>query len=163
MGFAGALDIANFNLDRARSDFDRGHTFQAVFAYSLPVGRGQRYLPSPGKLVNAVLGGWQLSGTSIMETGLPITIEDSGTNQAIGQSLRPNRIGNGAETSGVDWRGIDYPWFNPPDFPSVPSCASRTSCLPDQYGFLPFSPGNSGRGILDGPGLMNIDLSLAKN
>jgi hypothetical protein len=163
MGFAEALDVYNLGLDRARSDFDRGHVFQAVFSYMLPVGRGQRFLPSPGKLVNGILGGWQLSGTSAFETGLPFTIETSSANAAIGESTRPNRIANGAETSGVGRRGIDYPWFNPADFPAVPQCASRTNCSPDQYGFLPFSPGNSGRGILDAPGLQNIDMALLKN
>ena len=44
LGFAQALDIRNFGLDRARSDFDRGHMFQAVFSYPLPVGRGKTML-----------------------------------------------------------------------------------------------------------------------
>ncbi len=43
------------------------------------------------------------------------------------------------------------------------SCASRTNCSPDQYGFLPFAPGNSGRNILDGPGMSNINTTLMKN
>lgn len=46
---------------------------------------------------------------------------------------------------------------------SVPSCASRTNCVTDQYGFLPFADGNAGRNILDGPGMENIDMSLLKN
>ena len=33
-----------------------------------------------------------------------ITIEDSGTNAAVGQSVRPNRLANGAETSGAGRR-----------------------------------------------------------
>jgi hypothetical protein len=51
----------------------------------------------------------------------------------------------------------------PADFVAVPSCASRTNCSPDKYGFLPFAPGNSGRNILDGPPKQNIDTSLMKN
>ena len=46
---------------------------------------------------------------------------------------------------------------------AVPACASRTNCSPDQYGFLPFADGNSGRNILDGPGMQNINASLMKN
>ena len=60
-------------------------------------------------------------------------------------------------------RGVDFPWYSPGDFVAVPACASRTNCSPDQYGFLPFAPGNSGRNILDGPGLQNINLSMMKN
>jgi hypothetical protein len=137
--------------------------FQAVFSYPLPVGRGQKLLPNAGKWVNGFFGKWSLSGTSIYQTGPPMTIEDSTTDAALGEySARPNRIANGAETSGVGRRGIDYPWFNPGSFQPVPTCVSRTNCSPDQYGFLPFAPGNSGRGILDAPGTQNINLTLLK-
>ncbi len=153
----------NFSLTRGRSDFDRGHIVQAVFSYNLPVGHNARFLSNSGRLINGILGGWLLAGTAIFETGPPLTIQDSSVNTAIGQNAYPNRIANGAETSGAGRRGIDYPWFNPADFPAVPSCASRTSCAPDQYGFLPFADGNAGRNDLDAPGLQNINLSLQKN
>ena len=38
---AEALDARNLRLERARSDFDRGHVFTGVFSYPLPVGRGK--------------------------------------------------------------------------------------------------------------------------
>ena len=41
--------------------------------------------------------------------------------------------------------------------------ARTTSCPTDKYGFVPFAPGNSGRGILDGPGRQAINASLLKN
>ncbi len=44
----------------------------------------------------------------------------------------------------------------------MPGCASRTNCATDKYGFLPFAPGNSGRGILDGPGKSSINASMLK-
>jgi hypothetical protein len=161
-GFAQALDSRNLRLERARSDWDRGHTFTANFSWSLPMGRGKR-LFNNGRLQNAVFGGWQLAGTSAFYTGPPFTIEDSSVNAAIGESTRPNRIANGKDTTGIGRRGVDFPWYNPSAFVHVPGCISRTNCSPDQYGFLPFAPGNSGRGILDGPGTRNINLSLFKN
>jgi hypothetical protein len=84
-------------------------------------------------------------------------------NAAVGESTRPNRIASGYDPAGVGKRGVDYPWFDPAAFVPVPPCASRTNCSPDQYGFLPFAPGNSGRSILDGPGTQNINLSSIKN
>ena len=57
---------------------------------------------------------------------------------------------------------MDYPWYSPSTFVPTATCASRTNCSPDKYGFLPFAPGNSGRNILDGPGRQNINLSLLK-
>ena len=99
----------------------------------------------------------------VLESGQPITVEVSNTNQAIGESIRPNRIATGKDVTGVGRRGVDYPWFNPSAFTPAPVCASRTNCSPDAYGFLPFAKGNSARNILDGPGLENISLSLLKN
>jgi hypothetical protein len=162
-GFAEALDPRNLSLERARSDWDRGHIVQAYFSWPLPVGRGKRWLKASGKMTNAFIGGWQISGTSVFETGPPLTVEVNGINAAIGESTRPNRIASGKDVTGAGRQGVDFPWYNPSAFVGVPNCASRTSCSPDQYGFLPFAPGNSGRGILDGPGLQNINLSLFKN
>jgi hypothetical protein len=56
-----------------------------------------------------------------------------------------------------------YPFFNLADFEKVPSCNSRTTCLPSPHGLTPFGPGNSGRNILDGPGLAFIKMSLSKD
>jgi hypothetical protein len=156
-------DTRNFNLSRGRSEFDHGHTVQAVFSYLLPVGSGAKFLSSAGKVTNAFLGGWRLAGTSIFQTGPPMTVEDSSINAAIGQNLYPNRIANAVNKNGVGRRGIDYPWFNPADYQPVPGCASRTNCAADQYGFLPFADGNGGRNNMDAPGLANINLSLQKN
>jgi Outer membrane receptor proteins, mostly Fe transport len=163
LGFAKALDPRNLSLERARSDWDRGHVFQASFAWPVPVGRGKKFLSGAGKVSDGFLGGWQLAGTSVFESGPPLTVEDSTVNAAIGESTRPNRIASGNLLAGAGRRGIDYPWYDPAAFVHVPACLSRTDCSPDQYGFLPFAPGNSGRGILDAPGLQNINLSLLKN
>jgi hypothetical protein len=153
-GFSQALDSRNLRLDRGRSDWDRTHILTIAFSWPLPVAKGNRFV-----------GGWQLSGTSSVQSGPPITIEASTAliNQALGESLRPNRIGSGTDVSGTGRRGVDYPWFNPGDFINVPNCASRKDCSPDPYGFLPFVPGNSGRNILNGPGSVYTNLSLIKN
>jgi hypothetical protein len=42
-----------------------------------------------------------LAGAAIFETRFPMTVEDSSLNTAIGQNLYPNRIANGADTTGV--------------------------------------------------------------
>jgi hypothetical protein len=112
-----------------------------------------------------VIGGWQLSGTTFLATGRPLTPIVAGADTSVGQSLKPNRIGKGvpADVAG-ERRGIDYPWFVPKDFVIVPGCVSRTvGCPADARGFKPFVYGNSGRNILDGPGLANLNLAMMKN
>ena len=162
-GFAQALDSRNLRLERARSDWDRGHSLTGVVSWRVPVGSGQKLLAGSGRLANGVLGGWQFSSTTQAVTGQPLTIKDSTINQAVGESSRPNRIASGQGPAGDGRRGIDFRWYDPQAFSEVPGCASRTNCKPDAYGFIPFAPGNSGRNILDGPGLFYINMSFMKN
>ena len=42
-GFASPTDSFNLRLSRARSDFDRPHSFNASVAYVIPVGQGKRF------------------------------------------------------------------------------------------------------------------------
>ena len=41
-GFASPIDSFNLRLSRARSDFDRAHSFNGSFAYVIPVGQGKK-------------------------------------------------------------------------------------------------------------------------
>jgi len=169
-GFAGALDSRNLRLDRARSDWDRRHVVTMVGSTNLPFGRNRRWGAGWRGFTDAVLGGWQLSGTSTAYTGGPFTIETVTPNLNLGGSSRPNRIRNGAtpENPSLGRKGIDYPWYDRTAFESVPcvldpATAPPAGCAESKFGFQPFAFGNSGRNILDGPGLFSIDLALAKN
>ena len=163
-GFAQALDSRNLNLDRGRSDWDRGHIFTMVGNYNLPFGRGRQWGSNWSGVVNAVLGGWQLSGTASAYTGSPMTIETTGAALNNGESQRPNRLYDGLVPS--DWqegkKGADFPWYDLDAFEAVPGCQNDT-CEATGSGFTPFAFGNSGRNILDGPGLFSINTGLSKN
>jgi len=164
-GFPNALDSRNLWLDRGRSDFDVGHVFTAIFNYELPFGRGKRY--SLAGVKNAVLGGWQLSGTVRAYTGQPFTVRTADTELNLGESLRPNRIRKGTleDNAFPGQRGVDFPWYDLTAFEEVPCVDPEIaqSCHESQYGFSPFAFGNSGRNILDGPGLATMALGLRKN
>ena len=93
---------------------------------------------------NALYGGWQLSGILLLRGGLPLTVTQSQGVLSTGTGNRPNRVCDGRLESPT----IDR-WFD-------------TSC------FVPVSDptgtyGDSGRGVIRGPGSFNIDASLIKN
>ena len=79
-----------------------------------------------------------------MRSGIPFTVVTSGGLTNAGGADRPNRIGNGTLPSGQ--QTIDH-WFDTTAFTVQP-----------QYTY-----GNSGRNILFGPVLRNLDLSLSKS
>ncbi len=127
------------NYDYGVSMADRTHVAVASFVYDIPIFRN-----SPSHAVRSTLGGWQLSGIGLMQSGLPLNITLSGSQGSNGvpnSTNRPNLSGS-----------IDYPqsvqqWFNPGAF-SAPAVGAW---------------GNLKKGEVRGPGRDNWNLSLFKN
>ena len=59
---------------RAVSDFDMRHQWNANWVAELPIGNGKPILPDMGTASQAVFGGWQLSGLMRLTSGLPLTV-----------------------------------------------------------------------------------------
>lgn len=108
--------------------------------WSLPFGAGQR-LASQG-WEKVAFGGWQVDGVYQAQPGYPFTPTLSFDNANAGNTSFPNRICSGSLSSPTLQE-----WFN-------------TSCFvtPPEYQF-----GNSGRDILFGPGINNLDSALHRS
>jgi Carboxypeptidase regulatory-like domain/TonB-dependent Receptor Plug Domain len=131
--------VTNLEAGHGPAGFDVRQRAVISWVWELPWGANRRWL-SEGGLLGAVAGGWQLSGIATMTTGRPFTVfMQTGVNN--GAPSWPNRIGSGIlENPTVDL------WYNPADFVAPPA---------NTYG-------DSGRGILYGPGHVNFDTSLSK-
>jgi hypothetical protein len=131
-GYGGVQDPRNFKLERGRSDFDSKHVFTTAFSFAAPWKR------------NLLVRGWQLAGTGIARSGIPLTPQLSNVNLNLGEASRPNRIARGT----VPNPAVNQ-WYDRNAFPPVPSGT--------------FGYGNSGRGILDGPSSIAFNLALYRN
>ncbi len=127
---------------RGPSDFDQTFRFVQSWLYELPFGKGRRFLSGGPRVLDYVLGGWNLNGIYTWGTGFPYTVYigwDQAGNWQSGQ--RANVVG--------DWH-VSHPtreqWFNPAAFE-----------VPEAYTF-----GNTGRNILRGPNYSNLDFSIMK-
>lgn len=60
--------------NRGPSDFDTRHLITGNFIDQLPFGRGQRFAGNSNQLVNAFIGGWQLSSLVRWTSGLPFSL-----------------------------------------------------------------------------------------
>ena len=69
--FSQILNAFNPKLNRAVSDFDTRHLVTVDWVYELPFGRERQLLPHANGLVNAFVGGWQLTGLARVTSGLP--------------------------------------------------------------------------------------------
>jgi hypothetical protein len=136
------------------ADFDTKLRFAGSAVWEIPFGKGRRFGSSSRGFTNLALGGWQFSPILIVQGGLPLTIVQSGLlNLGGNRNSRPNRIANGTLPS--DQRSVNR-WFDTNAFVTL-----QTD--PTLAGFVPFQAfGNSGVGILRGPGLANLDFSLSK-
>ena len=72
-------------LERAVSFFDRPHRFSLTYVYALPFMRDQR------GFVGHVLGGFEISGVTTFESGVPLTVVNGQDADSIGGNLdRPD-------------------------------------------------------------------------
>jgi len=128
------------------SDWDMRHRFTFNYVWELPVGRGRRLLTDAHPVLDHILGGWQLTGIFLAQSGTPFkpTISVNQANTANGGVQRPDRLADGNLSRSE--RSVDR-WFDTSAF-----------ALPALFTF-----GNSGRNVLIGPGIVNLDLGLFKN
>ena len=126
--------------NRARSEFDRTHTFVQSYIYDLPFGRGKAYLNSgPAAWV---LGGWQVNGVLSVMSGLPLQFENQSSQlNAPDTRHMPNINGPFRVLGNIGSAGL---WFDTSVFSAPPN------------GVI----GNVGRNILNGPGFFNLDFSI---
>ncbi len=56
------------------SPYDRTHMFTLSEQWNLPIGRGQYFLSSPGKILGGFINKWQFSSILSAETGFPVSL-----------------------------------------------------------------------------------------
>ena len=133
----------NLTANRGNSNFDVRQRVVFSSTWELPFGKG-RALLHDSRVGAAIAGGWQLSGITSYQTGLPFTPVLSYDPSNTGTTGRPNRIADGNLASSARTPGH---WFDTAAFVAPAGTVY----------------GNSGRGILRGPRQANTDLSLARN
>jgi hypothetical protein len=163
-------DVRNFRLDRALSDFDNRHVLVINGLYDLPFGRGQRWGSGWNKAVNAVLGGWTVTGIYIYQSGEAFTI-NSGVRTAnatnAGKQTRAELRGPMPEARLQSVAGIQGPvLFNVGDRitdPANPNYNCRQVLGTESYFCIP-GPGQFGigRNTIPGPSYWNMDMGIIK-
>jgi hypothetical protein len=132
-------DSYNYSYEWGRTSFDAEQNFIADYVWEIP------FLLNRNDLVGKTLGGWQLSGITTFQSGLPIDAligkDDAGVGTAQGQ--RPQVLSN--PNLGFGNRTASE-WFNQADWVAPPLGTFATT----------------GRNIMSAPGINNWDMSLHK-
>lgn len=155
-GFAGEVnygipiaDRFHVTRDYGNQEGTRRHRFLLTGIYQLPAGAGRTFLNRRG-FFSELLGGWDLNGIALLETGpwltpsISASADQSNTNVVNrGATLRPDVVSSDFYTG-----QSRSSYFNPNAFAATPTGAGRF--------------GNAGVGILQGPGTQAVSLGLAK-
>jgi len=143
----GGATMDNYDIwrDYGPSNWDVPHRFVASYIYDIPFLK-----TSSNAILRHVVAGWQVSGVTTLQSGMPVnvTISPDRANIGITGLQRPDLIG------AVPSMNCDT---NPTTREPINCYDSAAFALPAQFTF-----GNAGRNILRGPKLLNTDLSLAK-
>ncbi len=151
--FVNSYDLA---ANRASSNFDQRHVFTLSYIYDLPFFKGAGF-------THTLLGGWQWSGITTIQTGTPFTLtnggdgtvpgDSAGVANGIGTSSRPDVIGNpNAIGSGSGASQIGENVFGP--------LVANPAAFAAPQG-LTF--GNEGRNLLRNPRQTNFDMAIYKH
>jgi hypothetical protein len=139
------------NQHRGVSDFDTTHQVNVNWIAELPFGRGKYIARDSGRLVDALIGGWELSGIARWTSGFPVSVTNGAnwpTNWELGgfgttigtPKTHKTRAADGSVNLFADPTGLDAIGAFRQDF-----------------------PGESGqRNILRGDGYAELDLGLSK-
>jgi hypothetical protein len=145
-------------LNRSNSDFDTRHLVTVDYVYDLPFGRQKALLGNAPRFVNAVIGGWQLSGIMRATSGLPWGFFEPGytTNWTYGsQAVITGNL--------KIHRQFDPSSGNPEYFSRTVANNINNGVLTGSPVRLPY-PGEAGeRNNLRGDGYFDLDDGLSKN
>jgi hypothetical protein len=135
-----------YDLNLARSDFDRPHNLHITNITELPFGRGRRWL-SEGGVLAGLLGGWQVNNVLSFYSGTPFSVTASGTSlNAPENDQRADQIKPEVEILGGVSPGRNLAYFDPLAFAPVTEARFGTASF------------NSVRG----PGVASWDLMVIR-
>ena len=133
--------------DYGRSAFDVKNRVVGSALYELPIGPG-KLVPVSNKILNALVGGWQVGGIFTHQTGAVATLQD------------------GVDNSNIQGAGGNYDRPNPTGIsPYLSGSARSTSVWVNKAAYANAAHGFFGtvqRSSFTGPGITNLDASLHK-
>lgn len=139
--------------DYGNAPYTRRHRFVNTLTYELPFGRGQKFGGTSSRAANLLIGGWRVTGITLLQSGPYLTPyftggDPSGTNPQ-GRSVSQQRPDVIAGVSRTPSNQTVTQWFNP----------AACSIPGNNIGRF----GNAGTGILEGPGEATFSRSIGKN
>ena len=147
--FSSIVNAWNIKGNRGVSDFDTRHAISGNFNYILPFGRGATFASNSNRVVNALVGGWDIAGLVHWTSGLPFSGVD-GAGWGTDWATQSFALVSGKVASG----GHHIVSGEPNAFPNPSAALANIGA--------PFAGISGQRNIFRGDGYFSIDGSLTK-
>jgi hypothetical protein len=134
------------------TDFDRSQRVVASFIWSAPS------LTSASQWTRRLFSDWEFSGIAVIQSGSPLTVTDANAGSVYGNlpgQTRVQRTGGNPSTHGSLYSRVIGSYLDPNAFTRAPEAPFGTSLADQDFG-------NSGVGIVRGPGQHNLDLAVER-
>lgn len=155
----GVAPVTNRNLNKGRAGYDRHHIWLVSETYELPFGKGRHFL-NHSRFLDYLIGGYNISWITTIETGSPMTFSYSNNPN----NEYPSSIGN--QTPNLVCSHISMQEFGLGDAiggnrfnQSLENPVLNASCFAAPPAF---TPGNAGRNIVTGSGIIGNLASASK-
>jgi hypothetical protein len=158
-GYSGAFqNYYNSHADYGAAGYDVRHNLSGSGVYTLPFGRGQKFMASDSRIADEIFGGWKVATTFVAYSGFPETITGGSNNANSYGSGRANQYRKLKVThrTNANWFGTDASAK-----PCTAAGVDNGTCafgVPAVNAF-----GSSHNGAFRSPGYFNLDLSAFKD
>jgi hypothetical protein len=139
-------------VDKGPGGFDIKQRLSVAYVWDLPFGKGRKFALK-GR-VDWVLGGWELSGITTYETGVPDAVSYGVDNVGSAAGTRPNLLSNPNQGPHTILQWFPKSAFGDP-VPQSQVIANGLNPI--------LAAGNAGRAPIFGPGIANWDVGVFKN
>jgi len=146
------------NLARAVSDYDLTHQVNLNWIADVPVGKGRALAHNANGIVDAFIGGWQLSGLARWTSGFPYSV-DGGQRWPTDWFLTAITQMTATPRTGIFKLSIPDPVTGKPD--AFVSPFANPAAAQNDF-TLPLPGGVGSRNVLRGDGFASWDMSLSK-
>jgi hypothetical protein len=146
------------NLARAVSDYDLTHQINLNWIADVPIGKGRALAHNANGILDAFIGGWQLSGLARWTSGFPYSV-DGGQRWPTDWFLTAITQMTAKPKTGIYHLSIPDPVTGKPD--SFVSPFANPAAAQNDF-TLPVPGGVGSRNVLRGDGFASWDMSLAK-
>jgi hypothetical protein len=155
------LNIYNLSLEKSIADDDRTHNIKTSVVWDMPVGRNRKLLAGAPRILDFLVGGWQITYIGNYMSGTPLRFTGSGIPGYNGRANRPDVINPQSLSlyAGFDPKKFDVANINASGFANNRYVAS--GLIVDHK---PFTLGNAGVALnIRDPWGYNEDIGLRKS